>query len=153
MRRYAQETSVPVDRSLAEIEKTLKRYGADQFLYATKLDKAMIMFRSNNMLIRFIVPMPDPGSNEIKKTKTGRTRKSTIVAEAYSKEIRRRWRALSLSIKAKLESVETGIALFEEEFMANIVLPNDQTVGEFMIPQIKEVYIQGKMPKMLPFLS
>jgi len=31
--RYAEGTSVPADRSRAEIERTLTRYGADQFAY------------------------------------------------------------------------------------------------------------------------
>ncbi|WP_136678647.1 hypothetical protein [Neptunomonas sp. XY-337] len=45
-----------------------------------------------------------------------------------------------------------GIAIFEDEFMANIVLPNGATVSQFMLPQIKEAYEKGSMPKMLPDL-
>ncbi len=32
MARYAETTSVPVDRSKAEIEAVLKRYGASEFM-------------------------------------------------------------------------------------------------------------------------
>lgn len=32
-RRYAQDTSVSSDRSKAEIERTLQRFGADQFAW------------------------------------------------------------------------------------------------------------------------
>ncbi|GAG36103.1 unnamed protein product [marine sediment metagenome] len=63
---------------------------------------------------------------------------------------RQKWRALSLVIKAKLEAVESGISIFEEEFLAHIVLPDGRTIGDFMIPQIKTIYSSGKMPKLLP---
>jgi hypothetical protein len=61
------------------------------------------------------------------------------------------WRALLLVIKAKLEAVETGITTFEDEFLAHLVLPNGQTVGEWAIPMIAEAYENGlRLPPMLP---
>jgi hypothetical protein len=36
MARYASNTDVPSDRSRAEIERTLVRYGADEFMYGTR---------------------------------------------------------------------------------------------------------------------
>ena len=52
-------------------------------------------------------------------------------------------------MKAKLEAVEVGIATFDEEFLAHIVLPNGQQVGEWMVPQIEHAYLEGKMPTAL----
>ena len=43
---YAQRTRVPVDRSKTEIERTLTRYGAKRFLYASEGGKAIIMFEA-----------------------------------------------------------------------------------------------------------
>lgn len=153
MSRYAENTTVPIDRSKAEIEKTLMRYGADQFVYGTMLGRAMIAFRANDRFVRFTLPLPDRDSKDFKKTATGRVRKKEAASREYSQETRRRWRTLSLSIKAKLESVETGITTFEQEFMAHIVLPDGQTVGEYMIPQIEQAYESKEMPKALPFLK
>jgi hypothetical protein len=65
---------------------------------------------------------------------------------------RQRWRALALVIKAKLEVVESGISIFEDEFMANIVLPGGDTVGDFRRLQIAEAYRIGKAPDVLPML-
>lgn len=42
---------------------------------------------------------------------------------------------------------------FEDEFMAHIVLPNQQTVGDWMRPQIEEAYQTGQLPPMLPALG
>jgi hypothetical protein len=62
----------------------------------------------------------------------------------------RRWRALALAVKAKLEVVESGIATFEEEFMAHIVMPDGRTVGEHVAPRIEEAYTSGQPLALLP---
>jgi hypothetical protein len=41
--------------------------------------------------------------------------------------------------------------MFEEGFLAHIVLPNDKrTIGDWLMPQIDKVYESGKMPALLP---
>lgn len=149
---YAEKTSVSTDKSRAEIERTLQRYGADQFMYGWDQDKAVVGFRMAGRQIRFLLPMPDKRSHEFTKTPTGRDRSENQAFSAWEQACRQKWRALSLVIKAKLEAVDAGIAIFEDEFMANIVLPNGGTVSQFMLPQIETAYATGKMPAMLPDL-
>ena len=152
MARYAEATSVPSDRSRIEIERTLRRYGADAFMYFTDKDRAAIAFRAQGRHIRFLLPTPNPAAAEFTRTPARGNRRSPEAAhEAWEQAIRQRWRALALVIKAKLEAVEAGIAVFEDEFMANIVLPDGRTVGEFMRPQIESAYQSGHMPPMLPW--
>ncbi len=138
MTKFAEGTAVPVERSKTEIEKTLARFGADQFGYGSKEDGAVIVFRAQGRHVRFILPLP--GVKQQFQKKDGR-----------EKEIRRRWRALNLCVKAKLESVATGIETFEESFMAHIVLPNGMTVAEHAKPLIEQAYVDGKMPPLLSF--
>ena len=83
-------------------------------------------------------------------TKAMPKRLNSAAEAAHEQATRQRWRALALSIKAKLESVESGIEQFEEAFMAQIVLPNGKTVGEWVAPQIEASYKSGNMPPMLP---
>lgn len=147
---YAEKTSVGTDKSRAEIERTLQRYGADQFMYGWDQDKAVVGFRMVGRQISFLLPMPDKTDRRFTHTETGRIRKEQASYTEWEQACRQRWRALSLVIKAKLEAVEAGIAIFEDEFMANIVLPNGRTVSEFMLPQITEAYENGQMPKLLP---
>ena len=149
---YAEKTTVSTDRSRAEIERTLQRYGADQFMYGWDQDKAVVGFKMAGRQIRFLLPMPDKNSSEFTTTSTGRERKESHAFAAWEQACRQKWRALSLVIKAKLEAVEAGIAIFEDEFMANIVLPNGKTVSDFMLPQIEAAYNTGNMPVMLPDL-
>lgn len=150
MSQYAQNTDVPSDRSRVEIEKTLARYGADQFMYGWQLGSAVIAFRMNSRQIKFQLPLPDRSAPEFTQTPTGKERAASAIEKAYEQAVRQRWRALALVIKAKLEAVETGIAEFDEEFLAHIVLPDGKTVGSFMLPQVETAYQLGTMPNLLP---
>lgn len=58
-----------------------------------------------------------------------------------------------LIIRAKLEAVESRITTFESEFLANLVLPEGGTVGDWLAPQIDEAYATGRMPPMLEATS
>lgn len=49
MTKYAEQTSVRADRSRAEIERTLQRYGASSFAYGWQGNEATIMFDKDGM--------------------------------------------------------------------------------------------------------
>ena len=150
MSKYAENTSVSADKSRSEIERTLQRYGATGFMYGWEGSKAIIAFKMANRQIRFILTMPSQDDDQFRLTPgKGRERSASQAFAAWEQATRQRWRALALAVKAKLEAVEAGIATFEQEFMAHVVLPNGQTVGEVMIPQIAAAYDTGKMPKLL----
>lgn len=146
--RYAQDTNVPVDRSRAEIERTLQRYGATAFSYGWDGDRAVIMFQAAGRRIRF--DLETPHLSEFKVTPAGQRRTAIQAEAAREKAVRQRWRALLLVIKAKLEAVEVGIVTFEAEFMAHVMLPDGSTVNDWMGPQLDEVYATGAMPELLP---
>ena len=156
MGQFAADTSVPVDKSKAEIEHTLTRYGASNFVYGWDANRAMVGFTMQNRQIRFILQLPDKASKEIALTPgRKRQRSQADVERAWEQACRQRWRALNLVIKAKLESVASGIAMFDDEFMAHIVLPggSGQTFGEWAKPQIVRAYATGKAPPLLPDYS
>lgn len=136
MSRYAEGTVVPIDRSKAEIERLLSRYGATAFCSGWVEGRATIMFEAKGRRIRFELPMPD---------------QKLFRGDKLAAEQRRRWRCLVLSIKSKLETVETGIASFEEEFLAHIVVPGtDETFAEWAGPQLAAAYERGlRMPPLL----
>jgi len=141
---YARGTDVPVDRSRAEIETILKRYGADAFGYFVETTRAVIMFRAHDRHVKFLLPLPIAKDFSLDKAKRMRTAKQQM--NAREAETRRRFRALALVIKAKLEAVHSGIVTFEAEFLAHIVLPDGETVGAWMAPQIELAYATGEMP-------
>lgn len=145
---YASTTEVPVERSKAEIEKILKRYGATEFASGWDHKRAVVMFCMNDRRIRFFLPMPD--RQQFRSTPGGQTRNSEFAIDAaYEQAQRQKWRALSLAIKAKLEIVASDITAFEEEFMSYTVMPNGQNFSEWARPQITEALAKKKMPPLL----
>lgn len=149
--QYAKNTNVASEVSRLEIEKILIKYGADNFAYATANGQALIGFTMNDRQVKFLLPLPK--LSDFKLTPTGRTRTENSQYTEWEQACRQRWRALKLVIQAKLEAVECGISVFEDEFMANIVLPGGSTVGDFMKPQIEAAYLSGTIPAMLPMLE
>lgn len=151
MSRYAENTSVSSEASRAEIERTLARYGADQFMYGWNQGQAIVGFIANGRQVRFMLPLPDRNSKEFTHTpERGLRRTDSAIAAAYEQAVKQRWRALALVIKAKLEAVEAGIVTFEEEFGMHFMLPNGQTVGEWIEPQLAKAYAGSTMPALLP---
>lgn len=152
---YAKDTGVPVERSRAEIEMILARYGATCFGYMTEPECATIAFEINNRRVRFEVRIPTVASFKKyqRKNSYGRlipcVRTDLQAIDAQKQACRQRWRALALVVKAKLEAVECGITTFEEEFLAHIVLPNGSTVGKWIGPQLARAYSTNAMPPLL----
>lgn len=144
--RYAEQTQVPVDRSKSEIERLLQRYGATEIASGWKAEKALIQFRMNERIIRFVLPLPAVG--DFTQTPSGRRRRAGTgaVTSAWEQACRQRWRALALSIKSKLESAESGIEEFETAFMGQVVMPNGRTIAEQILPTIADAYSTRKMP-------
>ena len=69
-------------------------------------------------------------------------------------EERRSWRALLLIVKAKLEMIANGGSSAEREFLADMLLPNGETVATAILPGIAKSYASGEMPRrLLPALS
>lgn len=147
MGKYAQGTQVPAERSRAEVERLLAKYKADQFSSGWVEGRAVVMFRMRDRYVRIDLPLPkvEPAAPSWNQ------KKGLFYSEdKCAAETRRRWRSLVLYIKSKLDSIDSGIVSFESAFMAHLVLPNKQTVGEFMQPQIDAAYGSGEMPKQLP---
>ena len=144
---YAAQTKVPIAKSKTDIEELLAKHGAVGFAYATEGDRALIAFNmaGRRVQIMLVMPLVDDFAD------TPRNARRTAAAQqsAWEQACRQRWRALLLIIRAKLEAVESGIATLESEFLANLVLPDGGTVGEWLAPQIDEAYATGRMPPML----
>lgn len=150
---YAAETTVSVENSRAEIERTLRRYKADSFFYAEEIGRHLIGFKMADRLIRFTLTMPRRDDKAFTTYLRGTTEYARTEAESEKKweqACRQKWRALALVIKAKLEAVEAGISTVENEFLADTMLQDGQTVAETIQPQIAEAYRLGvKAPALM----
>ena len=143
---YAEGTAVSVEKSQMEIAAMIRKYGAQSFGTGWQAGYALVTFNAHNRQIRFVLPMAD-NPTEFGRTAAGRSRDKQAAQVAMESENRRRWRALALAIKAKLEVVETGIATFEHEFGMNVVLPDGTTVAEHVLREVARAYELGEAPQ------
>jgi len=58
MTKYAAQTEVSSSRTRDEIERTLERYGANQFMYGWQDSAAIIAFRMSGRHVKFVLPLP-----------------------------------------------------------------------------------------------
>jgi hypothetical protein len=123
---YATRTRVPVEKSRAEIERTVRKYGASGFVSGWQGDRVKIEFLCRNRHIRMVMSEPAPEQPR-----------------------RQKWRSLLLLVKAKLEAVDAKIMTFEEAFLSDVVLPDGRTVWESTREPIKVAYERKETPTLL----
>ncbi len=144
MKRYANKTTVSPDRSKGEIEKLLTQFGASEFGYWTSEDQAKVGFVHRGIRIEIMLPLPKLA--DFYRTPTGRSRTVLQARTERWKETRRRWRSLSLVIKALLVGVEDGVLTFEDAFMPWIVWGDGLTTRQMILPHLEKAIEAGKMP-------
>jgi len=142
---YAETTKVPLEQSIAEIIGMVRKAGAEQLGQFHERGRFIIMFTLGDRQMKFTVPLvmtydgPERGGN-------GRV----IDQQAWLEQRnRQKGRALMLVIKAKLESVESGVETFEQAFLANIVTATGQTVFERIEQPLALEYSGGKVAPLM----
>lgn len=146
MARFAQNTSVPVERSRAEIERTLVKYGATKFGTWSEPGRALIQFElKNGRAIQVPLPLPVAGS-----PKTAAPYSAKWGEKEAEQETRRRWRVLLLTLKALLEGVESRLMTVDQAFLAYVVVPGTaKTIGDQLIPKLDALYAGTWTPRLL----
>jgi hypothetical protein len=145
---YAERTEISVDKSVGEITALLRKSGAERIANAAMPERLAIQCFVKDRMLRFTVRLP---LLEQMPRYDGSNRYLTEKQRAMKRDQahRQRARALLLVIKAKLESVESGVETFDEAFLANVVMPDGLTVAELALPTIEKAYIEGKQPQLL----
>ena len=151
MAPYAESTEVPVAKSKAAIEMLLQQHGATEFASGWDPTHDKLQFRLREQTIRFVLPRPNPADRRFTHDRRGMRRSPAAVQRALEQKDRQRWRALYLVIRAKLEAVESGIAVYEQEFLAFIVDPSTGlTVGDILVPRLQEGRgVAGLLPEVV----
>ena len=110
-RRYAQDTTVPVERTQAEIAVLLQRHGAKSRLVGTddETGRAMVAFKLNGVGVRLEVRVPSaaqvaqPEPRGWWNWEDARRERWTLDQQAQIE--RARWRSMLLRLKASLEAI------------------------------------------------
>jgi hypothetical protein len=131
---YAAGTVVTADRSRMEIERELTKRGATAFGYNWTGDESVVAFTLNGLQVRIGLALPRREDYQDYRAANSRRVSGQKV---YDDEVRRRWRALALVVKAKLVAVDEGITSLEREFLADVVLSDGMTVLDATRQQIE----------------
>ena len=140
---YATKTEVAFEKSVAEIITLIKRHGAMQVGQFEGDDFFAIQFSLADRAIRFRLPIP--ALAEMPKYDGRRNALSSAQRlDRLAQARQSRGRALLLVIKAKLESVESGIETVEQAFLANVVMADGATVYDRVSGPIALEYQTGR---------
>lgn len=150
VRRFAAGTGVEIATTRAELERLLSGYGADAVVMGWDGPVSTIAFRLRGRHVRYTIERPTRSDSVVSSYPSGKPRSSYAIAEAVAAEYRRRWRALLLVVKAKLELVAAGDSDFDDEFLTHVMLPDGSLVRDWMGPQVARAYDTGEMPTLLP---
>jgi hypothetical protein len=123
---YGAGTRVEVHRSRHELEHVLHKYGADEVLFVEADANAAIQFAMHGRYVQLALPLPDPRDPRFTHTLSGKPRAATAQERAYDQALREHWRSLIVAVRGKLQSVESGISTFEQEF------------DRFLVPHLDE---------------
>jgi hypothetical protein len=150
MRRFAEGTRVPIETTRAELERLLTAYGADAVVMGWDGPTSTIAFRLRGRHVRYTIARPSVRDEAVAAYPSGKSRPDYLRAEAVAAEYRRRWRALLLIVKAKLETIAAGDSDFDDEFLSHVMLPDGSLVRDWLGPQVEQAYQTGTMPPLLP---
>lgn len=140
---YAATTSVAFEKSVSEIITLVRKAGAVQIGQMEDVDWFTVGFKLADRLIRFKLTFPT--IDQMPKFNGRQQMLSTAQRiEKLDQAKRQRGRALLLVIKAKLESVESGIETIEQAFLANVVLADGLTVYERVAAPLALEYSEGR---------
>jgi hypothetical protein len=157
--RFAENTDVSTERSRAELEGLLAKHGATQRATFSDDDtgRAAVQFRISGRMVRLDVVCPKLESYRPRTEaewphgwkRLSETQRLEWMRKRCEQGARTAWRRLLLVVKAKLEIIADGGSTFEREFLADILLPDGQTVHQALEAKLEESYRSGGMPKLL----
>jgi hypothetical protein len=131
---------VGVHRSRYELERVLGRYGATDFAFVEADSEAAIRFAIGGRYVHVGLPLPDSSARHFTHTPSGRPRGPEAHERAYEQALREHWRGLLLAVRGKLQSVESGLSTFDDEF------------ASFLMPHFEEKKQERRKPRAVGWL-
>lgn len=158
MRRYAQDTSVPVARSRGEIDSLLQQWGCKGVQWTSEWDAGAITLRfmweheGNKYMARFNVKLPTD-DDLMKDAVDGRDPSGKTISAGKLEKLRQsrgqsEHRLLLLWLKAAFNAVDAGLLVAEELFLPFLEGKDGRTVAEVAIPRMADL-LSGNAGRLL----
>lgn len=156
MRRYAEDTAVPISRSRGEIDQLLRAWGAQGIQWTDDFEHDQVMLRfiwprdEQRFMARFVVRLPgrDVLAGDALDGRTGRVSPGKL-ERLLAERGKREHRVLALWLKAALNAVDSGLVQAEELFLPFLEDRNGKTVAELAIPKLG-LLLDGSGARLLP---
>jgi len=155
VRRFAEDTAVPISRSRGEIDQLLREWGATGLQWTDEYDRDLVSLRfvwpheGNRYMARFSIKLPSRNDFEGQAI----DKRSQTVSEAKLERLmrgrgRQEHRVLLLWLKAALNAVDAGIVKAQEVFLPFLEGKDGRTVAEVAVPQLTKL-LAGSASRML----
>jgi hypothetical protein len=155
MRRYAEDTAVPISRSRGEIDTLLRAWGAQGIQWTDDFEHDRVMLRfvwprgDQRFMARFVVRLPGRAELEPEAIDQRTRRVSPGKLERLLLERgKREHRVLALWLKAALNAVDCGLVEAETIFLPFLEDRNGKTVAELALPRLG-ILLEGSAMKLL----
>lgn len=153
MRRYAERTNVPVQKSRGEIDKLLRNWGATGIQWTDDLAKGMVHLRfawtyhSTSYMARFDLRIDLPAEDDALDRRNGAVSQAKLM-KLRDNVGKREHRVLALWLKAAFNAVEEGLIEATVLFLPFLEDKNGRTVAEVAMPRL-EALVSGSAVKLL----
>lgn len=128
--KYASKTKTSTGRSRDELEALLARYGVQHYGLLNQPGMLALAFQIGGHNHRIAIPLPDPQERRFRYGPGGGIRTEKGRQDAAQQEVRARYRALLLVVKARLELAHLLGQPVESAFSEYRVLSDGRTVQE-----------------------
>lgn len=156
MRRYAEDTTVPVSKSRGELDALLRGWGAQGIQWTDDFEHDRVMLRfvwprgEQRFMARFVVRLPTREQLAVDAVdgRSGRTSESKLRALMDARG-KREHRLLVLWLKAALNAVDAGLVDAETLFLPFLEGKDGQTFAEAALPRLADL-TTGSAARLLP---
>lgn len=153
IKRFAEDTKVPIARSRMEIDALLRAWGCDglQWTDEWKDGRATLRFMWTkprtttgdppmSYAARFRIDLPTDAELLARATPRGEARPRKAVYEALVKRRgMQEHRLLLLWLKAAFNAIEAGLIVAEQLFLPWLEARDGQTIGEYLTPRLSRL--------------
>jgi hypothetical protein len=155
MRRYAEDTAVPISRSRGEIDTLLRSWGAQGIQWTDDYEHDRVILRfvwprgEQRFMARFAIRLPgradlEPGAIDRRTRRVSSGKLERLMADRGKRE----HRVLALWLKAALNAVDCGLVEAETLFLPFLEDRNGNTVAELALPRLG-ILLEGSATKLL----
>lgn len=145
MSRYANNTSVTVDRSMIQVRQVIIKGGGDGVAIAETVEGAAVRFIFDKKAYKFVIKYPLRSQEDIAYSGNGRSRTKSQVDSAIENEKKRLWRAMWLYIKAAIEAHNNHLIDLNKSLMSHMLLPSGKTVYEKVYKNLDQLDVSPQI--------